>query len=40
MRTGGSIVVKGRAAEGSARSDSYPLKGFAEALDRVNRECR
>ena len=40
MRVGKEIAVKGRAAEGSAKNESYSLKGFAQALDRVNRECR
>jgi hypothetical protein len=40
MRVGKDITLKGRAAEGSAKNESYSLKGFAEALDRANRECR
>ncbi|WP_249150197.1 caspase family protein [Bradyrhizobium sp. JYMT SZCCT0180] len=40
MRVGTEIALKGRTAEGSAKNDSYSLKGFAQALDRANRECR
>jgi hypothetical protein len=40
MRVSADIRLKGRAAEGSAKNESYSLKGFAEAIDRANQECR
>ena len=40
MRVSTDIALKGRAAEGSAKNEAYSLRGFAQALDRANRECR
>lgn len=40
MRQGESVVVKGMSAHGTQSTDTYSLKGLAEALDRVAQECK
>ena len=40
MRTGQSAVVKGVSAKGTQSSDTFSLKGLAQALDRVGQECK
>jgi hypothetical protein len=33
-------VVKGVSAKGTQSTDTYTLKGIAQALDRVGQECK
>jgi invasion protein IalB len=40
MRKGADLVVKGTSAHGTQTTDTYSLKGLAQALDRVGQECR
>jgi len=40
MKRANDLVVKGASAKGNATSDRYSLKGFGDALDRVQKECR
>jgi hypothetical protein len=40
MRQGEQAVVKGMSSRGTQSTDTYSLKGLAEALDRVAQECR
>jgi Invasion associated locus B (IalB) protein len=40
MRQGDQAVVKGMSSHGTQSTDTYALKGLAEALDRVAQECR
>jgi hypothetical protein len=40
MRKGADLVVKGTSARGTQSSDTYSLKGLAQALDRVGQECK
>jgi invasion protein IalB len=40
MRQGDTAVVKGESARGTQSTDTYALKGLAEALDRVAQECQ
>ena len=40
MRTNSQIVINGTKTDRSPKRDVYSLNGFAEALDRANRECR
>ncbi len=40
MRQGESAVVHGMSSRGTQSTDTYPLKGLSEALDRVAQECR
>jgi invasion protein IalB len=40
MRKGADLVVKGTSARGTQTTDTYSLKGLAQALDRVGQECR
>jgi hypothetical protein len=39
MRKGADLVVKGMSAHGTQTTDTYSLKGLAQALDRVGQEC-
>jgi len=39
MRKGSDLVVKGTSARGTQTTDTYSLKGLAQALDRVGQEC-
>jgi Invasion associated locus B (IalB) protein len=40
MRGGQTAVVKGVSAKGTQSSDTYSLKGLAQALDRTGQECK
>ncbi len=40
LRKGTDAVVKGTSARGTSSSDTYPLRGLAQALDRVGQECQ
>jgi hypothetical protein len=39
MRSGDSAAVKGVSAKGTQTTDTYSLKGLAQALDRVHQDC-
>ena len=40
MRRGADLVVKSESARGTKTTDTYSLKGIAQALDKVAEECR
>ena len=40
MRRGADVVVKGATSRGTQTTDTFSLKGIAQALDRVGQECR
>ena len=40
MRRGSDLVVKSESARGTKTTDTYSLKGIAQALDRVAEECK
>jgi invasion protein IalB len=40
MRGGDTAVVKGLSAKGTQSTDTFALKGIAQALDRVGQECK
>jgi hypothetical protein len=40
LRKGLEVTVKGTSARGTVSTDVYSLKGLAQALDRVGKECR
>jgi hypothetical protein len=40
MRRANDVLVKGVSAKNNATQDKYSLKGFGDALDRVQKECR
>jgi hypothetical protein len=40
LRKGADATVKGVSAKGTETTDVFPLKGLAQALDRVAQECR
>jgi hypothetical protein len=40
MRKGSDVTVKGSSARGTATTDTFSLKGLAQALDKVGEECR
>jgi hypothetical protein len=40
MRQGDTAVVHGESSRGTQSTDTYSLKGLAEALDRVAQECQ
>ena len=40
MRKGADAVVKGVSAKGTESSDTFSLKGLAQALDRLAKDCR
>ena len=39
MRKGADMVVKGTTSRGTQTTDTFSLKGIAQALDRVAQEC-
>jgi len=39
LKKGGKLVVKASSIKGNATTDTYPLSGFSQALDRVQKEC-
>ena len=40
MRSGQTAVIKGVSAKGTQSSDTFTLKGLAQALDRAAQECK
>ena len=40
MRTAQNAVVKGVSAKGTHTTDTFSLRGFAQALDRTGQECK
>lgn len=40
MKRAGELTVKGTSAKNNATADKYSLKGFGDALERVQKECR
>jgi len=40
MRVGQNAVVKGTSSRGTRSTDIFSLKGFAQALDRSNQDCK
>jgi hypothetical protein len=40
MRSGSDLVVKAQTSRGTQTTDTFSLKGIAQALDRVAQECR
>ncbi len=40
LRKGADATVKGVSAKGTETIDSFPLKGLAQALDKLAQECR
>jgi hypothetical protein len=40
MRRSSDLVVKGTSSRGTQTTDTFPLKGLGQALDRVAQECR
>ena len=40
MRKGADVTVKGVSAKGTETSDTFALKGLAQALDRLAQDCR
>ena len=40
MRAGQSAVVKGMSAKGTRTTDTFSLRGFSQALDRSDQDCK
>jgi hypothetical protein len=40
MRAGQSAVVKGASAKGTHTTDTFSLRGLAQALDRADQDCK
>jgi invasion protein IalB len=40
MRKGSDMVIKGTSERGTQTSDTFPLKGLSQALDRIAQECK
>jgi hypothetical protein len=40
MRKGADLTVKGTSGRGTASIDQYSLKGLAQALDKIEQECK
>jgi hypothetical protein len=40
MRKSADLVVKGTSAKGTETTDTFSLKGLAQALDRISQDCR
>jgi len=40
MRKGGDLVLKATTDRGLQSTDTFSMKGLAQALDRVARECK
>ena len=40
MRNGGDLVVKSESGKNTKSTDTYSLKGIAQALDKVAEECK
>jgi invasion protein IalB len=39
MKKGGKMKIEGKSSKGTATSDDYSLDGFAEAFDRMAKDC-
>jgi invasion protein IalB len=40
MRKGADLMVKGTSGRGTQSTDQYSLKGLAQALDKIEQECK
>jgi invasion protein IalB len=40
MRKGADLTVKGTSGRGTVSTDQYSLKGLAQALEKIERDCR
>ena len=40
MRKGADLTIKGTSGRGTSSTDTYSLKGLAQALDRADQECK
>jgi hypothetical protein len=40
LRKGSDAIVKGSSAKGTETTDTFPLKGLAQALDKLAQECK
>jgi invasion protein IalB len=40
MRKGADLLVKGTSGRGTTSTDQYALKGLAQALDKIEQECK
>jgi invasion protein IalB len=40
MRKGADLTVKGTSGRGRTSTDQYSLKGLAQALDKIEQECK
>ena len=40
MRKGADLTVKGTSGRGTSSTDQYSLKGLAQALDKIEQECK
>ena len=40
MRKGADVTVKGMSAKGTETTDTFSLKGLAQALDRLAQDCK
>jgi invasion protein IalB len=40
MRKGADLTVTGTSGRGTVSTDQYSLKGLAQALDKIEQECR
>ena len=40
MRKGADLTIKGTSTRGTQSTDTYSLKGLAQAMDRVAQECK
>jgi invasion protein IalB len=40
MRKGADLTIKGTSGKGTASTDTYSLKGLAQAIDRIEQECK
>ena len=40
MRTAPNAVVKGMSAKGTHTTDTFSLRGFAQAIDRTDQDCK
>jgi hypothetical protein len=40
MRKGADLTVKGTSGRGTASTDTYSLKGLAQAVERAEQECK
>ena len=40
MRKGSEVVIKAQTSRGTQTTDTFSLKGVAQALDRVAQECK